>query len=129
MKLFNTLKTLILEGADQAEVCKAVNGRNVTSIYYSGDMTLNPGTRTIEPVAAGRTKLKGNQPGNPVLRAWQIDGATDRPNKTPGWKFFRLDKISNWSPLIDTFDEPRPNFNPTGDKSMYNDAPWCIAKF
>ena len=128
MKLFNTLKTLITEAADKSEVCQAVNGRNVTSIYYSGDMTLNPGYRTIEPVAAGLTKLKGNVPGNPVLRAWQTAGATDRPNKTPGWKFFRLDRISNWEPLVDTFDEVRPNFNPNGDKSMHG-QPWCIAKF
>ena len=64
MKLQNTLKSLILEVANRSDVCQAVNSRFVTSIYYEGDTTLDPGWRTIEPVAAGTTKRN-----NPVLRA------------------------------------------------------------
>ena len=128
MNLCETLKELLVESADKSEVCNAINDKKLVSMYYAGDMTLNPGWRTIEPVAAGLTKLKGNRPGNGVVRAWQIDGATDRPRTMPGWRFFRLDRIRTWTPLLDTFSEARPKFNPTGDKSMYGN-PWCITKF
>jgi predicted DNA-binding transcriptional regulator YafY len=117
MNLYNTLKGLIMEVATRDELTKAISSRNMLSIYYAGDMTLNPGWRTIEPVALGLSKKKVGS-GNLVLRAWQVDGATDRPRTAPGWRFFRADRIEQVETLMDTFDSPRPNYNPNGDKSM-----------
>ena len=99
-----------MEVASRDELTKAISSRNMLSIYYAGDMTLNPGWRTIEPVALGLSKKKVGS-GNLVLRAWQVDGA-------PGWRFFRADRIEQVEKLMDTFDSPRPNYNPNGDKSM-----------
>jgi hypothetical protein len=36
----------------------------------------------------------------------------------PGWRLFKLDKILTFKPTGETFDTPRPNYNPNGDKSM-----------
>ena len=36
----------------------------------------------------------------------------------PGWRYFRLDKITTISLTGEKFDTPRPNYNPNGDKSM-----------
>jgi len=117
MKLYNTVRELILEVANRDEVMKAIRNRNLVSIYYAGDTTNNPGWRTIEPVCFGLSRTK-NGPGNPVVRAWQKDGATDRPNTMPGWRLFRTDRIRNFDNLYDSFDEVRPNYNPNGDKTM-----------
>ena len=113
MKLYNTLRGLILEVANREEVRKAIQDRHLCSIYYEGDTTYNPGWREIEPVALGLSKRN-----NPVVRAFQIEGASDTPDNLPGWRLFRLDRIRNWNPTLSTFDEPRANYNPNGDKSM-----------
>lgn len=120
MKLYNTLHSVILEAANRQDVSKAISNKNITLIYYEGDTVNNPGWRTIEPVCAGTTKRD-----NPVVRAWQIEGATD--TEVPGWKFFRLDRIRNFNPTMDNFLEVRPNYNPNGDKSM--NQVWINAKF
>jgi predicted DNA-binding transcriptional regulator YafY len=117
MNLYNTLKGLIMEVATRDELTKAINGRNVLSIYYAGDTTLNPGWRTVEPVALGLSRTKSGS-GNLVLRAWQVDGSTDRPRTMPGWRLFRADRCTTVKKLMDTFDRPRPNYNPNGDKTM-----------
>ena len=63
--------------------------------------------------------------GNPILRAWQINGVTD--TEAPMWKTFRLDKITDWRPFPNYFfDTPRdrpdtssaPEYNQRGDNSM-----------
>ena len=117
MNLYNTLKGLIIEVATRDELTKAINGRNLLSIYYAGDTTLNPGWRTVEPVALGLSRTKSGS-GNLVFRAWQEDGATDRPKTMPGWRLFRTDRIRNFDNTHDVFDEVRPNYNPNGDKTM-----------
>jgi hypothetical protein len=61
--------------------------------------------------------------GNPILRAFQTEGVTD--SEQPGWKTFRLDKISSWvrtpkifySPISDR-DPTVPKYNSMGDRSM-----------
>jgi hypothetical protein len=120
MKLYNTLHSLILEVANRDEVIKSIKDRSATLIYYEGDTVNNPGWRTIEPVCAGTTKKN-----NPVLRAWQTEGATD--TEVPGWKFFRLDRVRNFQRTKDSFTEVRPGYNPNGDKSM--NQVWLNAKF
>jgi len=120
MKLYNTLHSIILEVASREDTKKAIENKLTTLIYYEGDTINNPGWRTIEPVCAGTTKRN-----NPVLRAWQTEGATD--TEVPGWKFFRLDRVRNWQPTMEEFTEMRPGYNPYGDKSM--NQVWFNAKF
>ena len=106
-----------MEVATREECTRAISSRNLVSIFYEGDTTINKGWRTIEPVALGMSKTKSGS-GNLVIRAWQMEGATDTPENSPGWRMFRADRVSTWNKLMDTFDEPRPNYNPHGDKSM-----------
>ena len=86
-------------------------------IYYNGDEPGGKGLRVIEPVAFGYSKS-----GNPVLRAWDKEGASHRAylgkKPLPSWRFFRVDKIEFIRPTQENFNEPRPNYNPNGDRSM-----------
>lgn len=117
MKLFNTFKHLILEIASVNAIVDAIRKRQVCTIYYDGDEPGGKGLRTIEPVCYGYSKA-----GNPVLRAWDFEGASHRDyigeKPLPGWRMFRVDRITMLKPTGETFDEPRPNYNPNGDKSM-----------
>jgi predicted DNA-binding transcriptional regulator YafY len=117
MKLFQTFKHLILEIASADAVTDAIRNRKVCVINYQGDEPGGNGLRTIEPVCYGYSKA-----GNQVLRAWDFEGASHRAytgeKPLPGWRMFRLDKITMLRPTGETFDEPRPNYNPKGDKSM-----------
>jgi hypothetical protein len=60
--------------------------------------------------------------GNKVLRAWDYEGASHTATlgtqPLPGWRLFRLDKITSYKPNGQVFNEMRPKFNPNGDKSM-----------
>jgi len=57
-----------------------------------------------------------------VLRAWDYEGASHTAYKgkqpLPGWRLFRLDKITMFRPLDIKFFDPRPNYNKNGDRSM-----------
>ena len=117
MKLYNTFRSLIVEVASVNRVIDAIRNRKKIVIYYDGDEPGGKGLRTIEPVCFGYSKRE-----NPVLRAWDYEGAShtaylgEKP--LPGWRLFRLDKITYLQPTAETFDEVRPNYNPNGDKSM-----------
>ena len=117
MKLLETFRGLINEIASLNDIQKSIRDRNVTTIYYDGDEPGGKGLRTIEPVCVGYSKA-----GNMVLRAWDQEGAshtaTIGEKPLPGWRLFRVDKIFTYKPTMDTFNEPRPNYNPNGDKSM-----------
>ena len=117
MKLYNTLKGVILEVASMGSVSDAIKKRQRVIIYYDGDEPGGRGLREIEPVCLGYSKA-----GNTVLRAWDIEGASHRDylgeKPLPGWRLFRLDKILSIKPTGETFDTPRPNFNTNGDKTM-----------
>lgn len=117
MKLYNTLKGVILEVASLGSVTDAIKNRKRIIIYYDGDEPGGRGLREIEPVCLGYSKA-----GNAVVRAWDSEGASHRgylrTRPFPGWRLFRLDKILSLKPTGETFNEPRPNFNPNGDKSM-----------
>jgi len=117
MKLYNTLKGVILEIASLGSVSDAIKKRQRVIIYYDGDEPGGRGLREIEPVCLGYSKA-----GNPVVRAWDLEGASHRDyigtKPLPGWRLFRLDKILSLKPTGETFDTPRPNFNPRGDKTM-----------
>ena len=117
MKLYNSLKTLILEVASLGAVRDAISKKNKCVIYYIGDEPGGKGLREIEPVCLGYSKA-----GNLVLRAWDYEGSSHTAYKgkqpLPGWRLFRLDKITMFRPTEDNFEEPRPNYNFNGDRSM-----------
>jgi predicted DNA-binding transcriptional regulator YafY len=117
MKLYNVAKSLILEVASIESVVDSIKKKKRMIIYYDGDEPGGRGLREIEPVCFGYSKG-----GNPVLRAWVVDGASHRGflgiRPMPGWRLFRIDKILSFKPSREYFESPRPNYNPRGDKSM-----------
>ena len=117
MKLYNITKNLILEVASIESVINSIRNKNRVIIYYDGEEPGGRGLREIEPVCFGYSKR-----GNPVLRAWDLEGASHRGFKgekpLPSWRLFRLDRIMSLTPTGNSFDTPRPNYNTTGDKSM-----------
>jgi predicted DNA-binding transcriptional regulator YafY len=117
MKLYNSLKSLILEVASIQSVNDAINRRQIIIINYDGDEPGGKGLREIEPVCFGYSKAN-----NPILRAWDLEGSSHTGYKgeqpLPGWRIFRLDKILSFKPTGEVFNQMRPNFNPNGDKSM-----------
>lgn len=117
MKLYNSLKGIILEVASMGSITDAIKKRQRLIIYYDGDEPGGRGLREIEPVCLGYSKA-----GNPVLRAWDLEGSSHRDylgtKPLPSWRLFRLDKILSSKPTGEIFNNPRPNFNPSGDKSM-----------
>jgi predicted DNA-binding transcriptional regulator YafY len=117
MKLYNITKSLILEVASIESVIDAIRNKDTLIIYYDGDEPGGRGLREIEPVCFGYSKS-----GNKVLRAWDIEGASHRAylgtKPLPGWRLFRLDKISSIALSGNKFNSPRPNYNPNGDKTM-----------
>jgi predicted DNA-binding transcriptional regulator YafY len=117
MKLYNITKSLILEIASIDSIVDAIKKRNKIVIYYDGDEPGGRGLREIEPVCFGYSKAD-----NPVLRAWDYQGASHTGYKgeqpLPGWRLFRVDKILSFKPTNEKFNTPRPNYNPSGDRSM-----------
>lgn len=117
MKLIDTVKSVILEVASIESLVDAINKRRKVVIYYDGDEPGGRGLREIEPVCFGYSKAD-----NPVLRAWDNSGASHTAYKgeqpLPGWRLFRVDKILSFKPTTETFSEPKPGFNPNGDKGM-----------
>ena len=117
MKLYNTVKSLILEVASYDSIVDAIKKRKKVIIYYDGDEPGGRGLRSIEPVCFGYSKAD-----NPVLRAWDEEGASHTSFKgeqpLPGWRLFRVDKIMSFKPTLDTFGTVRPGYNRNGDKTM-----------
>ena len=117
MKLYNVAKSLILEIASIDSIVDAIKKRNKIVIYYDGDEPGGRGLRTIEPVCLGVSKG-----GNKVVRAWDSEGSSHTAYKgeqtLPGWRLFRLDKILSNKPTGEVYNEPKPNYNFNGDKSM-----------
>ena len=117
MKLYNTLKDIILEVVAVNSVTDTIKKKQKIVVYYDGDEPGGKGLRLIEPVCFGYSKAD-----NPVLRAWDLEGASHTAYKgeqpLPGWRLFRLDKIMTFKPDDDYFTSPRPGYNFNGDKSM-----------
>lgn len=117
MKLYNSLKSLIVEIASVQDIMKAIKQRQRVIIYYDGDEPGGRGLRMIEPVCLGYSKAD-----NQVLRAWDIEGSSHTGYKgeqpLPSWRLFRVDKILSFKPTGEIFDVIRPDYNPNGDKSM-----------
>ena len=118
MKLYNTIKQLILEKSFE-EISNSVRNKNLVTIYYNGEDNGGKGLRVIEPFCYGVSKA-----GNAVIRAWEREGASFTAQKgeqpLPGWRLFRFDRIGSYSvDPRETFNEPRPLYNPR-DKGMKN---------
>jgi predicted DNA-binding transcriptional regulator YafY len=117
MKLFNIIKGLILEVASIDSVIDAIKNKDKVIIYYDGDEPGGKGLREIEPVCFGYSKAD-----NPVLRAWDKEGASHTAYKgeqpLPGWRLFRIDKITSFKRTGEKFNEMKPGYNPDGDKTM-----------
>jgi predicted DNA-binding transcriptional regulator YafY len=117
MKLYNTVKSLILEVASVDSIVNAIKNKDKIIIYYDGDEPGGRGLREIEPVCFGYSKAD-----NPVLRAWDMEGASHTAYKgeqpLPGWRLFRADKILSFKPTGEKFTDMKPGYNPNGDRSM-----------
>ena len=117
MKLYNSLKSVILEQVNVDSIVDAIKNKKVLVINYNGEEPGGSGLRTIEPVCYGYSKA-----GNPVLRAWDYEGASHKgytgEKPLPSWRFFRLDRILSLKPTGETFTTPKPGYNVNGDKSM-----------
>lgn len=117
MKLYNSVKSLILEIASIDSIVDAIKKRNKVIIYYNGDEPGGRGLRQIEPICFGYSKSD-----NPVLRAWDEEGASytsyNGKQPLPGWRLFRVDKIMFFKPSNEKFNQVRPGYNPSGDKGM-----------
>ena len=127
IKLYNTYKSLILEGVSPSKVTEAIEDKKRINIYYDGDDNEASGKRTIDVYAYGLSKA-----GNPIIRAYQVFGDTE--SEVPKWKTFRLDRITRWEPTgykfhkpVSDIDASIPNFNHFGDESM--STVYKIAKF
>ncbi len=100
----------IIEIAAVDSIVDAIKKKQVIVIYYDGDEPGGRGLRIIEPVCYGYSKTKFGK-GNPVLRAWDMEGASHRgylgEKPLPGWRLFRIDKILSFKPTGEVFTTPQ----------------------
>ncbi|ACV24816.1 WYL domain-containing protein [Methanocaldococcus fervens] len=90
-------------------ICKAIKEMRRLKINYKGE-----DWRIIEPHCFGCDRK-----GNKKLRAYQVSGYSESGN-SEGWKLFNVDEIRKIEPLNERFNEPRPKYNPYGDKHIPN---------
>ena len=106
---------LILEQEIQQDVLeKSIRDKEVIMMDYSADLD---GTRTIEPVCLGFSTN-----GQLVLRAWLRGGVSYTTSKginpRPGWRLYRIDRITTYDPTGKSYFKKRKGYNPNGDKDM-----------
>jgi predicted DNA-binding transcriptional regulator YafY len=112
MKLYSLLENVILEAVNRPEIERAMDGRRLVSLRYDDDEDPGgKGQRWVEIYCYGSSLAD-----NDILRVYQIGG--DTKTIQPGWKTFRSDRINDFQILGGTFEEPKPLFNPNGDRSM-----------
>lgn len=116
-KLYETLKRVLNENVDYADVLRAIRDKKYVEMYYDDGkpgVEGNPkGRRIIMPLAIGLTKA-----GNPVVRAYQVNGGNSRTG-SPDYVYCRLDRVVSWREMNKTFNAPpdgRYNYN--GDRTM-----------
>ena len=108
MRLSDLYKQVINESVSRDKILSAIDNKDLIRVTYDNEAT---GPRTIQVYAFGDSKA-----GNPIIRVFQPFGDTE--SEIPTWKTFRLDRIMSLTPTGNNFETPRPNYNPTGDKSM-----------
>lgn len=81
-------------------VCDAIRTRRLLMFAYA-DLI-----RVVEPHLYGV-----NSAGHEMLTAWLRPGHS-RTDPQGGWRNYRLDDLTRLQALPETFDAPRPGFNP-----------------
>jgi len=112
MTLYNLAESLILEVASRSTIMDCMDGKRIAEVYY--DDNEDPGgkgKRWVQIYCYGKSKA-----GNDVVRVYQVGG--DTKTIQPGWKLFRVDRMNALRKLGGKFYEPKPLFNPNGDKDM-----------
>lgn len=132
IKNLNITRQLINEGGSRDTIVDAINGHKYLYIYYSGDNTVMKGYRIIMPFVIGTFDS-----GEVVLRAWETEGNSDtfyrkgvdkrrrldheyfvdNGKEIPGWRLFKVDKITKIYPTGKKFNKIPPKYNPN-DKQM-----------
>ena len=119
IKIFRTLLT---EGVGEGDIIDAIQNHEWVYIYYDGDDNTQMGYRTIRPYVLGTHNTSGKR----VLRAWQDnprnsfhfkngkrglyhDYWVDDEGQKPGWRLFRVDKISKVYPIGKKFHDSEGN--------------------
>lgn len=127
IKFKNILSQILLEapnGSINKRLKDAIINRNPVSFYYNGPKgEVLPGRRIrAELVVMGLTKK-----GNLVVRGWVQPPSTSKKgfdsNKLGtaeyGWRMFIISRMSGINIYEDeTFDQKRPGYNESGDKSL-----------
>lgn len=117
--LSRLLYEILNENVSMSDINDAIdNHKRVIINYHTNGNNEATNARVIEVYAYGLTKA-----GNPVIRAFEPYG--DTTTSVPAWKFFRLDRISNWKPTKQQFSRPASfyykglgDFNEKGDETM-----------
>jgi predicted DNA-binding transcriptional regulator YafY len=105
---------MLFEGFNEVveQLQNAITNKFVCTIYYKGERKglVDDGYRYIEPYALGV-----NKQGNNVVRGWLIKGTSRRgridPSQVPGWRLFRVDRISIVTPTLQKFTVPKKGYN------------------
>lgn len=146
IKLF---RILLNEGVGEQNIIDAIQNHEYLYIYYDGDDANKMGYRTIRPFVLGTSKS-----GDYLLRAWQDNPKnsfhfTNRPTRKdsyqhdywsdeqgakPGWRMFRLDKISKAYPTGKKFHDENnlvmipAGYHEGGDKNMTSIVAYVSSK-
>lgn len=86
-------------------IIQIISERKLVSIEYEG-----VGPRILEIYDFGQTKT-----GISAISAYQISGPSESGDKS-GWKIFNLDKITKIDIKDQTFNHPRPKWNPNDNQ-------------
>lgn len=104
---------------------EAIHNKNVIKIYYKGESEKVVGPRIVEPFVYGIWGRKGKTKRgrtSHILRAYQIKGPSEftrKPeNPIPGWRAFRIDRITYMEILPQTFKKARPDYYWPGDTNL-----------
>ena len=98
--------------ANMEKLQNAITNKFVCTIDYRGDAATKilPGVRVIEPYALGTDKH-----GNTLLRAWLIRGYSRsgkiNPKLVPGWRLFRVDRMTIVTPSLQKFTIAKKGYN------------------
>jgi len=129
-------KRLLNEGVGDDAIIDAINNHEYIYLYYEGDDANQKGYRTVRPYVLGTSSA-----GNRVLRAWQDRGRSlsystgsrgadhdywhdDDGKIKPGWRMFRVDKISHVYPTGKKFNKSDgavmipPQYREGSDRNM-----------
>jgi hypothetical protein len=127
-KLYYLLESLILEDVGRSRVEEVIEKKQRVRIYY--DPTINRGPDEEEKNEKGYRNIEVYDYGlskaltpNPIIQAYQLNGVSE--TDSPGWKTFRLDRITSWRPYPSFFyapisdrDTSVPKYRDNGNDNM-----------